>query len=103
SFILVPADGGPVMRHRPGQYLTFALDQVPGSGRLKRNYSISSGPDSRAYRISVKREARPGTPPGLVSNWLHDHAGPGTQGSRINPVYPYDRPVRGSDVPRFAG
>jgi nitric oxide dioxygenase len=78
SFILVAAKGGPVMRHRPGQYLTFALDQVPGSGRLKRNYSISSGPDRRAYRISVKREARPGTPPGIVSNWLHDHAGPGT-------------------------
>ena len=35
-------------------------------------------PDSRAYRISVKREARPVTPPGIVSNWLHDHASPGT-------------------------
>lgn len=77
SFVLVPADGGPVMRHRPGQYLTFALD-VPGAGRLKRNYSISSAPEDRAYRISVKREARPGVPPGLASNWLHDHAGPGT-------------------------
>ena len=40
---------------------------VPDAGRLKRNYSISSAPDSRAYRISVKREARPGAPPGLVS------------------------------------
>ncbi len=59
SFVLVPADGGPVMRHRPGQYLTFNFDQVPGAGILKRNYSISSGPDSRAYRITVKREARP--------------------------------------------
>ena len=78
SFTLVPADGRPVMRHRPGQYLTFALDQVPGVGRLKRNYSISSGPDSRAYRISVKREARPVTPPGIVSNWLHDQASPDT-------------------------
>ena len=78
SFTLVPADGGPVMRHRPGQYLTFALDQVPGVGRLKRNYSISSAPDSRAYRISVKREARPVTPPGIVSNWLHDQASPDT-------------------------
>ncbi|MBV8523476.1 MAG: NO-inducible flavohemoprotein [Acetobacteraceae bacterium] len=78
SFILVPADGRHVMRHRPGQYLTFAFDQVPGAGRLKRNYSISSGPESRAYRISVKREARPGVRPGLVSNWLHDHARPGT-------------------------
>jgi nitric oxide dioxygenase len=77
SFILVPADGGPVMRHRPGQYLTFALD-VPGARMLKRNYSISSAPDSRSYRISVKREARPGVPPGVASNWLHDQAGPGT-------------------------
>ena len=44
SFILVPADGGAVLRHRPGQYLTFALD-VPGAGHLKRNYSISSAPE----------------------------------------------------------
>jgi len=65
SFILVPANGGPVIRHRPGQYLTFALD-VPGADLLKRNYSISSGPDDRSYRISVKREARPGVPPGLA-------------------------------------
>ena len=77
SFILVPTDGHAVMRHRPGQYLTFALD-VPGAGHLKRNYSISSAPDGRSYRISVKREARPGVPPGLASNWLHDHAAPGT-------------------------
>ena len=78
SFVLVPADGGPVLRHRPGQYLTFTLD-VPGVGLLKRNYSISSGPNARSYRISVKREARPGTPSGLASNWLHDQAGPGTR------------------------
>lgn len=78
SFVLAPADGGPVLRHRPGQYLTFALN-VPGAGLLKRNYSISSGPNRRSYRISVKREARPGTPPGLASNWLHDQAGPGAR------------------------
>jgi nitric oxide dioxygenase len=77
SFILVPADGGPVLRHRPGEYLTFALD-VPSAGLLKRNYSISSGPNRRSYRISVKREAKAGVPPGLASNWLHDHAGRGT-------------------------
>ena len=78
SFVLVPADGRGVLRHRPGQYLTFAFDEVPGAGRLKRNYSISSAPEDRAYRISVKREAKPGAPPGLASNWLHDRAGPGT-------------------------
>ncbi|MFL7905892.1 NO-inducible flavohemoprotein [Azospirillum argentinense] len=77
SFILVPADERGVIRHRPGQYLTFALD-VPGAGVLKRNYSISSAPDSRSYRISVKREEGLGRPAGLASNWLHDHAKPGT-------------------------
>jgi nitric oxide dioxygenase len=76
SFRLRPADGGAVMRHRPGQYLTFALE-LPEHGVLKRNYSISSGPDDTSYRITVKREAEPGVPPGIVSNWLHDHADTG--------------------------
>ena len=63
SFRLRPADGGPVMRHRPGQYLTFALE-LPEHGRLKRNYSISSGPEDTSYRItrgpSPERQARGG-------------------------------------------
>jgi nitric oxide dioxygenase len=70
---LRPEDGGPVMRHRPGQYLTFRL-QVPGRPPLKRNYSISSAPGDSGYRISVKREAG-----GIASNWLHDVAVPGTR------------------------
>lgn len=65
SFVLEPVDGGPVMDHKPGQYLTFAFD-IPGHGRVKRNYSISAAPNGRAYRISVKRE-----PQGLASGWLH--------------------------------
>jgi nitric oxide dioxygenase len=77
SFVLTPTDGRGVLRHRPGQYLTFALE-VPGAGRLKRNYSISSAPEDRSYRISVKREAMPGVPPGFASNWLHDQASTGT-------------------------
>ncbi|AWN37229.1 NO-inducible flavohemoprotein [Methylobacterium radiodurans] len=77
SFWLVPADGGSVMPHRPGQYLGFRV-ALSGGPVLKRNYSISCAPNARAYRISVKRESRPGLPEGLVSNWLHDHAGPGT-------------------------
>lgn len=77
SFVLAPADGGPVLRHKPGQYLGFALD-VPGIGKLRRNYSISCAPNGRTYRITVKREAAPGLPPGQASNWLHDHARPGT-------------------------
>src|SRR3712207_1025747 len=71
SFVLRPADGGPVLRHRPGQYLTFWID-IPGQHPLKRNYSISSAPNGESYRISVKRE-----PGGIVSGWLHDAVGPG--------------------------
>ncbi|PHK94312.1 NO-inducible flavohemoprotein, partial [Pseudoroseomonas rhizosphaerae] len=73
SLTLAPADGGALLRHRPGQYLTFWLD-LPGGPPLKRNYSISSAPGGARYRISVKREPR-----GLASNWLHDTAQPGTR------------------------
>ncbi len=73
SFVLRPSDGGRVVRHKPGQYLTFWLD-LPGQGPLRRNYSISSAPNGETYRISVKRESH-----GAVSNWLHDHAKPGTE------------------------
>jgi nitric oxide dioxygenase len=80
SFYLRPVDGGPVLRHKPGQFLTFRLD-LPGHGQVKRNYSISSGPSDQFYRISVKREPAPAdqpqAPAGLASNWLHDHAVPG--------------------------
>ncbi len=72
-----PVDGAPVLRHEPGQYLGFLFD-LPGHGVLKRNYSISCAPNDRAYRITVKREAHPGAPAGIVSNWLHDHARYGT-------------------------
>jgi nitric oxide dioxygenase len=80
SFYLRPADGGEVIRHKPGQYLTFRLE-LPGLGVLKRNYSISSPPGARGYRISVKREAAPADAPharaGAASNWLHDAVRPG--------------------------
>lgn len=72
SFILRPVDGGPVMDHKPGQYLTFWL-KIPGHPPVKRNYSISSAPNGATYRISVKRE-----PQGLASGWLHEEAQAGT-------------------------
>jgi len=61
-----------VIRHKPGQYLTFWLE-IPGHPPVKRNYSISDAPNGQTYRISVKRE-----PMGLASGWLHDHARAGT-------------------------
>ncbi|WP_066775060.1 NO-inducible flavohemoprotein [Croceicoccus mobilis] len=72
SFILRPVDGQPVLRHKPGQYLTFSFE-IPGHPPVKRNYSISSAANGETYRISVKREAL-----GLASGWLHDQAAVGT-------------------------
>jgi len=72
SFILRPTDGRPVIRHKPGQYLTFWLE-IPGHPPVKRNYSISQAANGETYRISVKREQM-----GLASGWLHDQAKPGT-------------------------
>lgn len=72
SFILRPEDGGPVVPHRPGQYLTLRLDRA-GLAGVKRNYSISSLPGDESYRITVKRE-----PQGQASCFLHDHVPVGT-------------------------
>lgn len=72
SFVLRPEDDGPVLRHKPGQYLTFKL-RPDCSPELKRNYSISSAPNGETYRISVKREA---TGQG-GSRFLHDQVAVG--------------------------
>lgn len=72
SFTLRPVDGGAVLRHKPGQYLTFWLE-IPGHPPVKRNYSISDAPNGITYRISVKREEQ-----GLASGWLHSEVKPGT-------------------------
>ena len=68
SFVLRPEDGAPVLRHKAGQYLTFRL-KPEGVPELKRNYSISCGPNGDHYRISVKREANGQG----GSRYLHDH------------------------------
>jgi nitric oxide dioxygenase len=73
SLYLVPADGGPLLTYRAGQYITIRVD-VPGTPTSPRNYSLSDRPNQGYYRISVKREPAlaPGDPDGLVSNYLHD-------------------------------
>lgn len=68
SFTLTPVDGQPVMKHRPGQYLSFRLD-IPDVGSERRNYSISSAPADDHYRITIKKRED-----GLASRWFHDHA-----------------------------
>ncbi|GAB2477259.1 NO-inducible flavohemoprotein [Comamonas humi] len=65
SFYLVPADGGTVIAHLPGQYI--GLRAVVDGEEQRRNYSLSAPANGRSLRISVKREAG-----GKVSNFLHD-------------------------------
>lgn len=75
SFRLEPLDGGTLPEFRPGQFLVFRLPAGTGGEPIFRNYSLSGSPrDSSSYRITVKREASPGSgiPAGLGSNWLHD-------------------------------
>lgn len=70
SFHLVPADGGPVLAHRPGQYIGLRVT-IDGA-EMRRNYSLSAASNGRDLRISVKR-----VPGGAVSNHLHEHIGEG--------------------------
>lgn len=75
SLRLEPLDGGALPAFRAGQFLVFRLPAGPGGEQILRNYSLSGSPrDTSSYRITVKREASPGSgiPPGLGSNWLHD-------------------------------
>jgi nitric oxide dioxygenase len=72
SFYLQPADGGPVPRHLPGQYITLRVPSPCGHTTM-RNYSLSDKPGQPWLRISVKREKGPNaeSPDGFVSNFLH--------------------------------
>lgn len=77
SFYLVPHDGKPLPRFKPGQYLTFRLD-IPGQPKpVMRCYSLSDAPNSDHYRVTIKRvpppKDRPDLLPGLGSNHFHDH------------------------------
>ena len=72
SFYLQPADGGSILDFIPGQYIGIRLF-IDGE-EVRRNYSLSAGPNGREYRISVKRE-----PGGRVSNYLHDRVAEGDE------------------------
>lgn len=76
SFYLAPQDGQNIAPHLPGQFLPIAVD-IPGETRsLRRTYTISSAPNGREYRLTVKRNT--GAMSKSVSHWLHDNARTGT-------------------------
>ena len=67
SIYLAPEEGEEVMAHQAGQYLTLRLPLADQPWPVVRHYSISSGPATSAYRITVKREEE-----GAVSSYLHE-------------------------------
>ncbi|MEM9457037.1 MAG: pyridoxamine 5'-phosphate oxidase family protein [Myxococcota bacterium] len=91
SFVFEARDGGPLPSFEAGQHLPLELT-IPGNGGngvnggnggngegdrggdapVVRTYSLSNGPSTARYRLSVKREPR-----GLVSRYLHDALEPG--------------------------
>lgn len=73
SFYLEACDGGPLPQYRAGQY-TCVRVFVPELGVMQpRQYTLSDAPGQPCLRVSVKREAGTATtPPGRVSNRLHD-------------------------------
>ncbi|MEQ7799929.1 NO-inducible flavohemoprotein [Pedobacter sp. ASV1-7] len=73
SFYLYPADGGKVMPHIPGQYISIRVFLPEMSLYQSRQYSVSSTPTQDYYRISVKREKGIELDTdGKISNYLHD-------------------------------
>ncbi len=66
SVRLVPADGKPAAPAQPGQFLTVRLRPDPKATPLLRTYSLSDLPNTKSYRISVKRE-----PHGAASGYIN--------------------------------
>jgi nitric oxide dioxygenase len=79
SFYFEPVDKEPLPSYHPGQYVSVAA-HVPELGYTQsRQYSLSSAPSTKFYRISVKKEqgAKPGrrsaaSQSGYISNVLHE-------------------------------
>lgn len=79
SFYLVPEDAMPLAPFLPGQFLTFKLELPAANGGVDtvvRCYSLSDAPQKDHYRVSIKRVTSPmgsQAPPGVSSNYFHDH------------------------------
>lgn len=78
SLVLRRPDALPATAFLPGQYVSVRVE-LPDGGHQIRQYSLSTAPGQKTWRITVKREkSADGTAPdGEVSSWLHAHARPG--------------------------
>ncbi|MFJ8825202.1 globin domain-containing protein [Streptomyces sp. NPDC102467] len=78
SFVLSRRDALPTEPFLPGQYVSVQVE-LPDGARQIRQYSLSTAPGHKTWRITVKRErsADGRVPEGEVSSWLHAHGRPG--------------------------
>jgi ferredoxin-NADP reductase/MOSC domain-containing protein YiiM len=83
SFYLEPKNGRQLPSFLPGQFLPLKLDIQGQYKPVYRTYSISSSPNPKYYRLTIKRELappnRPDLYPGVSSNYFHDEVIPGTE------------------------
>ena len=86
SFYLQPSDEGTIVCHCAGQFLPIEILPPGGEQPVYRTYTISSAPNGEYYRLSIKREpSTPDGPPGVISNFFHDHIAVGAVIRALSP------------------
>ena len=87
SFYLEPEDGSRVTCHKAGQFLPIEIQATGDSAKVRRTYTISNAPNGSYYRLSIKREppAAADLPPGVSSNYFHDHVQVGSTIRALTP------------------
>jgi ferredoxin-NADP reductase len=82
SFYLQPEDREFIPSFQPGQFLPIKLDIPEQPKPILRTYSLSDYPaPCDYYRLSIKRESAPAhlnVPPGVASNFMHEHINEGS-------------------------
>jgi len=68
SLLLGPADGRPLVAAEPGQFVVLRLGPNPNAPPVLRSYSLSDGPSTDHYRVSIKQELN-----GMGSTYVHKH------------------------------
>ena len=87
SFYLKPEDGGDIHCHKAGQFLPVEILPVGMNQPIQRTYTISNAPNGTYYRLTIKKEpsAKSNLPPGVSSNYFHDHVKLGTTIRAMSP------------------
>ncbi|MBC7567238.1 MAG: NO-inducible flavohemoprotein [Pedobacter sp.] len=96
SFYLYATDGGKVMPHVPGQYISVRLFLPEMNLYQSRQYSVSSTPTQEYYRISVKKEkGEQKATDGKISNYFHNFI---NEGDKIDLTAPAGNFTLASDL-----